>query len=409
MKKIVILIGSFCYNRGSEALVRGTIDIVKKYIPDSSIVLCSGEENFGAHLNIENVDTYVRRQSYYSGFSFNRIRSNLYSKLLHNKKAADRVKYQNLLAECKEADLVIVSGGDNYDKSYGMIDLMHSVNAAIRENSKAKMVMYDCSLDCKEIDENVKKDFALFDAITAREEDTYRGFLEAFPNKSVYYYPDPAFVMGMEKVKLPDGLVPGDTIGVNVSSMVTETHYGSNSQSVLQAYVKMIEWALKNTEHTIMLIPHVMRNLDLKVLRRLYQFFENDKRVFLVDNEALNAKQLKYLISQCTFYVGARTHSTIAAYSTYVPTLVLGYSVKSIGIARDLFGTDAGYVVPVKQLDSDQVLADAFEALYVQKDTIKKKMEQSIIPQYIEKAMSAGKLFKNLTEDKNDFRNEGFK
>lgn len=398
MKKVVILIGSFCYNRGSEALVRGTIDIVKEYIPDSRIVLCSGEENFDAHLKIENVDTYVRRQSYYNSFSMERIRSNVYSKLLRNKKAADRVKYRNLLAECKDADLVIVSGGDNYDKSYCMFDLMNSVNTAIRENSKVKMVMYDCSLDYKEIDENVKKDFSLFDAITAREGDTYQGFLKAFPDKNVYYYPDPAFVMKMEKVELPDGLLPGNTIGVNVSSMVTETHYGSNSSIVLQAYVKMIEWALKNTAHNIMLIPHVMRNLDLKVLRPLYQFFENEKRIFLVDNEALNAKQLKYLISQCVFYVGARTHSTIAAYSTCVPTLTLGYSVKSIGIAKDLFGTDAGYVVPVRQLESDQILANAFAALYAQKDTIKKNMEESIIPQYVKKAMLAGELFKKLAE-----------
>ena len=395
MKKIVITIGSFCYNRGSEALLRGTIDIVKKSIPDSKIVLCSGEESFGAHLNIPNVDTYVRRQSYYNKLSINRFLSNFYGKILHNRDAADKVKYKYLLRECRDADLVIVSGADNYDKSYHMFNLMHSVNKAIRENSKARMVMFDCSLAADEIDDNVKKDFAMFDAITAREQDTYEAFKKAFPEKSVYYFPDPAFVMEKEAVDLPQGLIAGKTVGVNVSSMVTEEHYGSNSNTVLQAYISMVKWILQNTEYNVMLIPHVMRNLDLKVLRKLYEHFADEERVFLIENEELNAAQLKYLISQCGIYVGARTHSTIAAYSSCVPTLVLGYSVKSIGIARDIFGSDEGYVVPVKNLTSDRVLADAFEHICAERENIEQHLLKTM-PAYIEKARAAGDLFKEL-------------
>lgn len=399
MKRIVILIGSCCYNKGSEALVRGTVEIVKKYIPDSEIVLSSGEESFGPYLNIENVDKYVRRYSYYNGFSLNRLLAVFYRKILNNKKAADRVRYKKLINECKDADLVIVSGGDNYDKTYNMFEYMHSVNSLIRETTKAKMVMYDCSLDESEIDEKVKRDFDLFDAVTARENLTYQAFLKAFPNQKVCYFPDPAFVMGTEAVDRQNGLVLANTVGINASSMVTGECYGSNRKNVVAAYDKLIWWILENTTHNIMLIPHVMKGLDLKVLRELYGHFQNNERVFIIENEGYNAKQLKYLISQCVFYVGARTHSTIAAYSSGVPTLVLGYSVKSIGIARDLFGTDIGYVVPVKDLASDDVLANAFAALYKQKDSLKKKLEEDIMPQYIKKAWSAGALFKELMEE----------
>ena len=49
-------------------------------------------------------------------------------------------------------------------------------------------------------------------------------------------------------------------------------------------------------------------------------------------------------------FIGARTHATIAAYSSCVPTLVVGYSIKARGIAKDLFGTDEGYVLPVQAL-----------------------------------------------------------
>lgn len=400
MKKIVIIIGAYCYNRGSEALVRGTLEIVKHYIPDSVIVLCSGEEEFNSSLKIPYVDKYVRRQSYYSGISANRIVSNFYRKILKNEKKADEIKYKYLLKECKDADLIIVSGGDNYDKSYRMLGLMHSVNRAIRNNSNAKMVMYDCSLAESEISDGVIDDFSLFDAITARENDTYKAFKKKLKDIPVYYFPDPAFVMRPEKVELPECFSMGEVVGVNLSTMAVANQYGSDKQTVLKAYKKMIDWILKNTKLNIMLIPHVMKGLDLKVLRELYIIYEANPRVYLVENENFKAAELKYIISKCSLYVGARTHSTIAAYSSCVPTLVLGYSVKSIGIARDLFGCYEGYVVPVKQISSENtdLLKESFKQIYYSKKEIRKTLEQ-IMPEYTNAAMKAGKLFQKLGDE----------
>jgi colanic acid/amylovoran biosynthesis protein len=54
----------------------------------------------------------------------------------------------------------------------------------------------------------------------------------------------------------------------------------------------------------------------------------------------MNATQLKYIISQCRFFIGARTHATIAAMSTGVPCTSIAYSVKARGINRDLFGSE---------------------------------------------------------------------
>ncbi len=397
MKKIVILIGSFCYNRGSEALVRGTIDIVKRAESNSEIVLCSGEEEFGSHLNIPFVDKYVRRQSYYSGFSMNRLFVNLYRKVLRSTDKADDIKYKELIRQCKDADLVIVSGGDNYDKSYHMFELMNSVNRAIHRNSKAKMVMYDCSLAAEDIDSDIQKDFALFDVVTAREKLTYGELKKIIPDVPIHYYPDPAFVMQKEEIPFPDGFEEGNTIGVNVSSMVTEKQYGSDHSSVIRAYENMIQWILDNTAHKVMLLPHVMKDLDLKVLRILYKNFKDNSRVLLVENEKLNAIQLKYLISKCILYVGARTHSTIAAYSSCVPTLVVGYSIKSKGIAKDLFGTEEGYVISVSELENEDALKAAFVYIYQNKESIQEHLKM-IMPDYIERAWETSELFKEMLQ-----------
>ena len=90
----------------------------------------------------------------------------------------------------------------------------------------------------------------------------------------------------------------------------------------------------------------------------------------LVDDH--NCMQQKYIISQCRFFVGARTHSTIAAYSTCVPTLVVGYSVKARGIARDLFGDENNYIIPVQELKQEDDLLKKFQwVMGHEKDIIK--------------------------------------
>ena len=91
--------------------------------------------------------------------------------------------------------------------------------------------------------------------------------------------------------------------------------------------------------------------------------------------------------------MGARTHSTIAAYSTCIPTLVVGYSVKARGIAKDLFGTDENYVLPVQDLKETTDLWNAFQWVYQRKDDIRNHL-QEIMPDYIERAKSAGELLK---------------
>ena len=101
--------------------------------------------------------------------------------------------------------------------------------------------------------------------------------------------------------------------------------------------------------------------------------------------------ELKYLISNCRFFLGARTHATIAAYSTGVPTLVLGYSVKSRGIARDLFGTEEGYVLPVQKLTRPEELTKAFLRLMDQEEQIRSHLA-AILPGYKERAASAAAM-----------------
>ena len=77
----------------------------------------------------------------------------------------------------------------------------------------------------------------------------------------------------------------------------------------------------------------------------------HNKSRYLVSPE-YNAAETKWIISQMAFFAGARTHSTIAALSSGIPTLSFAYSIKALGINRDIFGhTD--YCLEPTDLDAE--------------------------------------------------------
>lgn len=97
-------------------------------------------------------------------------------------------------------------------------------------------------------------------------------------------------------------------------------------------------------------------------------------------------------------FIGARTHATIAAYSSNVPTLAVGYSVKARGIARDLFGDYENYVIPVQQLQEKEDLIGAFEWLKDYEEEIRQDLRR-VMPEYKKNAMRIGKEVEKLWEE----------
>ena len=112
----------------------------------------------------------------------------------------------------------------------------------------------------------------------------------------------------------------------------------------------------------------------------------------------MDCQRIKHLISQCRFFIGARTHATIAAYSSCVPTLVCGYSVKAKGIATDLFGTYDNYVVPVQKIDDEKALVSSFKWIAENEEQIRHRLVQ-IMPEYIQRAWQAGEEFVNVVSE----------
>ena len=68
-------------------------------------------------------------------------------------------------------------------------------------------------------------------------------------------------------------------------------------------------------------------------------------------------------------FTGARTHATIAALSSCIPTLSFAYSIKAKGINRDIFGHE-GYCLGPDQITPEIVTA-RIESMLETRDQIK--------------------------------------
>jgi polysaccharide pyruvyl transferase WcaK-like protein len=108
--------------------------------------------------------------------------------------------------------------------------------------------------------------------------------------------------------------------------------------------------------------------------------YGNTKRFFVLDTDNLNYCQIRHIISNCKMFVGGRTHAVISAYSTCVPAIALGYSIKSRGIAKDL-GLSENLVVDSKHIHHEGYLLDAFNYMYENEASIRKHL-QEMMPEY---------------------------
>lgn len=132
----------------------------------------------------------------------------------------------------------------------------------------------------------------------------------------------------------------------------------------------MVEYILSEAQLHILLIPHVMwKDQDDRVVsKKLRDYFGSD-RISILDSEKLNYCQIRYVISKCNIFIGARTHAVISAYSTSVPAIALGYSIKSKGIAKDV-GMPDWSVVDSKNIKKNSLL-DAFLKMRKEEQQIK--------------------------------------
>lgn len=401
MKKALIIIGAAKYNRGSEILLTGIAKICKSAGIDE-VIASSADINKNTNLNLPYIDRYSPR---YGNIVNQRYIRFLYSVFQHGIMALShqsprvmaqitKLKCRHVLREIKNIDVVIFVGADNFDYSSHIEEL----NSLIDVSTKypVKKILYDISITKEHITNHLVRNLNEVNFVTARDSISLANLMQASNKDDIELCSDGAFVVEPEIVLLAFE-IPENCVGINLSNLIVHGKNSKLTDIVLTAYYNLIERITFELDMPVVLIPHVMDGADLSMLRILSEKYKDTGKVFLVDNEQLNARQLKYIISKCRFFVGARTHSTIAAYSSCVPTLVLGYSVKSLGIATDLFGTYQNYVIPVTTLETGDELVQGFNWIYEHESGIRHHLKD-VMPEYKVKARKLADLIKMLIE-----------
>ena len=374
-------------NHGCEALVRTVCHLLGQ---KRKLTLLSDAPDQDLKYGIDRIVDIECSKAPYSKLSANYVKAYIKLKTRADYFEMDILTYHKPIETICRDDVVISIGGDNY--CYAEYVKYIRLNRRIRRRG-TKTVLLGCSLEEKLFeDPEFVEDMRGYDFIIARESLTYV-LLQKHHIDHIALIPDSAFTLPKTEFPFPKGFIDGNTVGLNVSPMVIQRE--DTGGVVFENYRQLIRAILSETDCAVALIPHVIwnGNDDRTVLRGLYAEFAGNDRIVLIEDH--NCMELKEIISHCRFFIGSRTHATIAAYSTCVPTVVLGYSIKSRGIAKDLFGTAEKYVVPVEDLTDQMCLTEAFRWLKHNEVSIKKILEKKM-PSYIDEAKQIQELEKRF-------------
>ena len=359
-----------CENRGCEAIVRSTSEMFAQELGVKSC-LASATPGYdrGIGLGIPVISAEI------SPYSLNRLINSVGFRLGIPREQEVARRYDTVISRVRRSDVCLSIGGDTY--CYGRQEHLLVINGRLRRAGKP-IVLWGCSVEPRLLEGERLEDIRQYQLIVARESITFEAMKAA--GLPVLQWCDPAFFLRSEEMALPQGWREGGTVGINLSPLVLDR--SRDREGTLDAFTALIRHILKTSEDSIALIPHVtwIHDNDLDALEALKARFADEPRVFLLPG-TLRAMQLKGCIRRLKALVTARTHASIAGYSTGVPTLVIGYSVKARGIARDLFGDEAGHLIPVQELGSAQQLICAYDAL-IKRAPEERSMLQTRIPEY---------------------------
>lgn len=349
-------------NRGCEGIAKGTSIILGR--ENTTLIGYCSDKNLDKNLSLDNYYELIEK---HKRTFLEKILYKLYILIEHNTSKRSNLMfyqvYHRFLNLMSKNDLMLSTGGDMM--CYGNNQAIYTVNYSFSKGIKS--VLWGCSIGKENINSEKLEALKKFSFIYARETLTKK-VLDEYDIKNVFVFPDPAFFLEPEICNLPKCFKSDEVIGINISNYVLGGF--DLSSEFGRELIILFNYILNNTHYNILIIPHVLwHGQDDRIISKKIKDYFNSERIAILNSEDLNYCQIRYVISKCKVFVGGRTHSVISAYSTKVPTIALGYSIKSVGIAHDI-GLPEWTVVNSKKGDKNR-LVNAFVLMLQKKNAIK--------------------------------------
>lgn len=393
LKPIVITGITGCRNRGVEALLRTTLEGLSCVRPHTPLTVWTDTPDFDSSVCGREGIAWVDQRSVVREVALKHS-----AWLGRTLMCLPRVAkgYKRLRLSIRSAGLVISSGGDIFGKDYGVYSMRKYIEPL--QWAKAAGVPYVfLAQSIGPFSDPERRNLWLSvgryaSLITVRERVTYQYLTQelGLPIDKVQLTADPAFLLpsrGEVGLRLRTAYAPpgdGPLLAVSVSQGIAK-YAALNIDGHSQAWLIVLRALRQRFNAKIILIPHVQE------LR-----YDNDDRIMCtqlwrdlgypewlrVAGGAHTASEYKSLLSECDAVLAERMHAAIGALSSCVPTLVVGYSPKGIGIISDLFGEGVlrdATLLPVDRFHSDPLaLFRSFEALWAQRYVLRHKLDQQI-------------------------------
>jgi len=401
MKRFYLTGQSSFGNRGCEAIVRSTVQMlnhvfshVEILVPSDDIELDQKQWPEAGQYGVRFVEAYLPMYNRY-WVHFQRLPF----KML--KKSGWPFRFPSKLRdEINSVDAVLSVGGDNYSLDYRLPSLLMGIDRLAMKLNKPVFI-WGASVGPFEAEPDfvpaVREHLAGMSLIFARESITYNYLTNTLKLSNVVQMADPAFTLKKEYVDTasfwPQESKNG-VVGLNVSPLIER--YKKNRQDLRAETIQFIRNVVAKG-FSVLLVPHVIpldgseKNNDAVYMGNILSEVEDLGDSVTLMPAHFNASQIKQVNSQLRYFIGARTHATIAALSSGVPTLSIAYSVKAKGINKDLLG-DMPVILPTPELTSISLMA-GLKYLINNEELIKLCLQEKL-PEWRERVETAAKEIK---------------
>jgi len=309
---------------------------------------------------------------------------------------------REFIRDVKSSDIVVdllgICFSDNfYPQKFSYLKMFVSIPYKFRMIAIAKFfhrktVKNSCSFGPMKSKSNQKyAAFAckhLFDVVSAREVKSRDALIyDGRVKKEISLSPDIANMMTFSK----DKNLGEKKIGISTSHQIIKQWKGETGY--IECIVNLCRHISQTYEIPIILIPNEVQPLadmnDITVSREIQDKLKKENiYVEIIDSAHMSSKQLKNVIASCEVIIASRYHSCVAALSSGVPTLVIGWHYKYEELLH--WYSQDGWGIPTDECSSEKLIS-TFDSFWRNRNESKKIIADRH-PEVRKAVLEAGKI-----------------